>query len=117
MYSKLNGKTICLDLNSSIPYKQKKSIIDLLTSNGAKVSFILNKSVSLLIKNDRKNIDGYKCKTAFKLSIPVVHIDYIHELFNNEHVNLKEYLILDEEKDKNFKQGKIAKSNTTHKFI
>ena len=107
---KASEKQICLDLSNSTQYKKKKNLIDLLTSHGLRVSFILNKDISLLVKNDKNDIDTYKCRTAFKLGIPVVHYDYIIKQLNNESVNIKEFLIANSAYKENFKQGKIAKS-------
>jgi hypothetical protein len=107
----LSEKIICLDLNSTTSYKQKKSLIDVLTSNGARVSFVLNKNVSLLVKNERTTVDTYKCKTAFKLGIPVVHVDFIYKCLNDELIELKDFLIRNVENVNSFKQGKIIKSN------
>jgi poly [ADP-ribose] polymerase len=107
---KFSDKVICLDLNSSTKYKEKKNLVDLLTSNGANVTFVLNKRVLLLVKND-KNVESYKCRTAFRLSIPIVTVDFIYHCLNNEYVNLKEYLILDKNDEENFKKGKISKSS------
>ena len=109
---KLSEKIICLDLNSSTSYKQKKSLIEVLTSNGVKVSFVLNKNVSLLVKNDRTTVDTYKCRTAFKLGIPVIHVDFIYKCLIDEVVELKDFLILNLENVNSFKQGKIVKSNS-----
>jgi hypothetical protein len=103
-------KQICLDLSNSTPYKKKKNLIDLFTNSGIKVSFILNKNVGVLVKNDRNDIDTYKCRTAFKLGIPVVHCDYIIKSINNESVHLKDYIIANMANKENFKQGKITKS-------
>ena len=111
---KLNEKTICLDLNNSTSYKQKKSLIDILTSNAVRVSFILNKNVSLLIKNDRTTVDTYKCRTAFKLGIPVIHVDFIYKYLNEEQVELKDFLIVNVENINSFKNGKISKSESLY---
>ena len=105
----LNDKTICLDLSNATSYKQKQTLIKLLTNNGAKVSFILNKNASLVVKNDKKDVESYKTRTAFKLGIPVVHVDYIHQLINNDYVDIKDYLISNKENMDNFKNGKISK--------
>ena len=59
MNLKFLNKTVCLDLKSSTSYKQKRNLIDLLTRNGLKVSFILKKGIFLLIKNDKYEVDTY----------------------------------------------------------
>ena len=60
MDSPFSNKTVCLDLKDTTRYKEKKRLIELLTSNGAKVSFIIQKGSSLLIKNDKSNVSTYK---------------------------------------------------------
>ena len=54
---------------------------------------------------------SFKCKSAFKLEIPVVHSEYIFRYLNNEIVNYKDYLIVNNENCEYFKRGKILKSN------
>ena len=110
MNRKFLNKTVCVDLKNSTPYKEKKNLIQLLVTNGAKVSFFVKKGISILVKNDNKDVDSYKCKSAFKLGIPVVHIDYIYKYLNNEIVNFKDYLIVNKESSEYFKKGKILKS-------
>lgn len=103
---------ICLDLSNSTPYKQKKSLIDLISSNGGRISFVLNKNVKFLIKDDKANLDTYKCRTAFKLGIPVFHISYLFDYLlsdvNKSSVKLNDYLIFNKQKEKNFKNGLIS---------
>ena len=108
MDSPFSNKTVCLDLKDTTRYKEKKRLIELLTSNGAKVSFIIQKGSSLLIKNDKSNVSTYKCRTAFKLGIPVVHVDYIFNLLNKKVVNFKDYVIVNTESQQRFKNGKIV---------
>ena len=103
-------ETICLDLSNSIPYKKKKGLIDLLAAHGFKISFIINKFTNLLIKDDRDNLDTYKCRTAFKLGIPVVHVDFVYELYLNLNSNAKmeEFIIKNKQEEINFKNGYIS---------
>ncbi|CAF0733970.1 unnamed protein product [Brachionus calyciflorus] len=105
-----NNEIICLDISSSTPYKKKKSIIDLLTLTGAKVSGILNRKSKLLIVDQRQNLDSYKFRTAFKLNIPVVHVDYFFKLLldNDSSVDIKAYVIRDNTNDKKFEKGIIS---------
>jgi hypothetical protein len=110
MNKKFSNKIVCVDLKNSTPYKEKKKLIDLLVSNGAKVSFFIKKGVSILIKNDIRDVNSFKCKSAFKLEIPVVHSEYIFRYLNNEIVNYKDYLIVNNENCEYFKRGKILKS-------
>ena len=110
MQSKFSNKTICLDLKNSTPYKEKKKLIEILTSNGAKVSFILKKGVSLLIKNDKNDFNTYKCQNAFKYGIPVIHSDFINIFLTNQTANIREFLLKNEENKENFKKGRLVKS-------
>lgn len=103
------NRIFCFDLNNSITFKEKKSLIDLITNNGGSVSFVLNNKCSYVVKNDQDSIDTYKCRQAFKLSIPVVHVDYIYHSINANNINYKNYLIENKENEKNFKQGKVSK--------
>lgn len=97
----------CLDLSISTSYKQKKRIIDILVSKGARVSFVLNKTVKFLIRDDKKNLDTYKCKLAFKLNIPIIELNYF---FDREQcsVSLEKYLIIDKRREERFKNGLIT---------
>ena len=63
---------VCLDLDQSIRYKEKKALIDLIAKHGVKVSFILNGKCSYLIRNNRENLDTYKCRAALKLGIKIL---------------------------------------------
>lgn len=109
------GDLICLDLSGSIPYKKKKHLIDALNQKGYRVSFILNKTVKWLIKDDRKSLDSYKCRNAFKLNIPVIHVDFVAEFLQTDaRQDLKasklvdKYLIKNQLDEQNFKQGKVC---------
>jgi hypothetical protein len=116
---KLKDNLVCLELTNSTPYKKKKALIELITSNGGRVSFIMNKSVSYLLKEDRKDLDTYKCKQAFKLGIPVFSIDLIYDYFLNFKSNLQldHYLIKNKKNEENFKSGKISNNSKPSKLI
>lgn len=112
-----SGDLVCFDFGSSTPYKTKKALIDLLNSKQYRVSFVLNKSVKILIKDERTNLDTYKCRTAFKLGIPVYHVDLIYNYLlvaggdGNTHkqsLRVDEYLIKNQLIEKAFKSGKIS---------
>lgn len=110
-----NGDLVCFDFGSTTPYKTKKALIDLLNSRQYRVSFVLNKSVRLLIKDDKSNLDTYKCRTAFKLGIPVYHVDLIYNylLLNNgtqpqSAIRIDDYLIKNQLIEKAFNNGKIS---------
>jgi hypothetical protein len=108
---KLNqSKIICLDLSSSVAYKKKKSLIDLLTTHGFKVSFVLNKSASLLARDERDNADTFKCRTAFKLGVPIVHVDYLYELLlaGNTKARIESFLIKNKKNEDDFQNGVVA---------
>jgi hypothetical protein len=111
---------VCLELSSSTSYKTKKALIDLLTANGFRVSFVMNKSVKLLFKEDPDDVNTYKCRQAFKLNIPVINVklilDYVSgnlvsSIWTNGDINvttLKKYVIVNKESESNFKNGLIA---------
>ena len=113
------GKLVAVDFDSSTLSKEKKHLIQLLTSNNLQVSFILNKKVDFLLKDNENNLDTYKCRTAFKLGIPVVHINFVRDYFINyddpSGLDIKSYFIKDLKKEENFKKGKIGstESNTS----
>lgn len=115
-----DGDLICLDLGSTTPYKVKKSLIDMLNANRLRVSFVLNKSVKVLIKDDRVNLDTYKCRTAFKLGIPVYHVDavyfYMLETGDKSSFNFDEYLIKNKLLESEFSSGKISKQSIKRLF-
>jgi len=98
---------ICLDLSNSTPYKKKKHIINLIVNRGVRVSFVLNKTVKFLIRDDKKNLDTYKCKLAFKLNIPIIELNY---LFDSEKgsVNIQNYFLVDKQHEERFKNGYIS---------
>lgn len=108
MQLKLEG-LICLELGVKTSYKKKKSIIDFLTSNGATISFILNKKCKFLVIDDKTNIDTYKCRTAFKLKIPIIHIELFYKLIldKNQNIKVEDYVIQDKSFKNNFKKGII----------
>ena len=108
MRSKLDGQLICLDLSSSIAYKQKKKIIESIINNGGRVSFILNKKVKYLIKDERLNLDSYKCRTAFKLGIPVIDLNYLNCLENFSPIS--NFIIKNKINEENLNKGVISKS-------
>lgn len=107
------NETICLDLSSSVPYKKKKAIIEYIASHGYKVSFIINKTTGLLVKDDRLETDSYKCRTAFKLAVPVVHVDYLYAYFDSSpssrhHISTDPYLIKNKQDEIKFQNGVIT---------
>ena len=113
MFQKFEGKIFCLDLANSTSYKEKKSLIDLITSNGGVVTLILNRKVDYLLKNDAKNVYTYKCKTAFKLGKVVLKTSYITELILKPELKLKisDYVIKNKKSVDDLNKGLIPKSN------
>ena len=107
---------ICLDLSSSTPYKLKKSLVDLIVSHGARVSFVLNKNVTFLIRDDLTNLDTYKCRTAFKLKIPIVSLSYLHDLVTKSSTNIRDYILLNKQDEGNFKKGLISLGQPSKRF-
>lgn len=113
---KLSGKTICLDLSSSIAYKKKKSLIDLITTEGGKVTFILTPKTSFVVKDDKDNLDSYKCRMAFKRNLIVVGVDYIMDLvLGDDTVDINNYSLMSEKIKKNLSKGMIS-CNLMHSF-
>jgi poly [ADP-ribose] polymerase len=106
------GQTFCLDLSYSTPYKQKKSLIDTIINHGGRVSFVLNKKVTCLIKNDPANVDTYKCRSAFKLGVPVLNFNYISDSLDKPQatLNQKNYLIQNKLDNESFQKGILPKS-------
>ena len=43
----LSGKKVCLDLDYTVRYKEKKSIVELVTNNGGVIHYTLNKKVTV----------------------------------------------------------------------
>jgi hypothetical protein len=110
MFSSL---VFCLDLSSSAPYKYKKNVIDLITSNGGIVSFVLNKKVDYLVRSDMSSHESYKCRMAFKLHIPVVSVLFVFDSVRNGSLLtdlLKEYLLENRESLEGMKKGKVLSS-------
>ena len=108
--------TVCLDVGMSTSYKQKKTLIDLLTSTGCKVSFVLNKNVKFLIRDDGDDFNTYKCRTALKLGIPILHANYVYECSKNggtgnTHPKIQDYILKNKKSETNFTNGIISSSN------
>jgi len=103
-----NGEIFSLDLSSSITYKEKKSYIDYITANGGRVSFVLNAKVKFLIRDDKLNLDTYKCRQAFKLGIPIVDASYLSESIQNRTVKIEKFFIKNKKIEENLKKGIIT---------
>lgn len=109
------GQTICLDFSISTSYKLKKNLIDVIINNGGRVSFILNKKCNYLIKNDTSNLDTHKCRTAFRMGIPVLDLNFINDYFFNtpnktKCIKINDYFIKNINNDTSFEKGVIPKS-------
>lgn len=121
MQFKINQNIFCLDLSNSISYKKKKRLIDSIVSHGGIISFVLNKRVNYVIKDEKNDVslDSYKCRQAFKLGIPIIHLDFFNDYYlnlNNTDENTKpvlsfeDYLITNKRcLANNLQKGKIAK--------
>ncbi len=111
---KLDGKVVCLDLSNSIPYKQKKNLIDLIAVNGGKVSFILTFQTDFIVKDDPTTLDTYKCRMGFKRNVPVVGINYIMDLIYNtsDSVNISSYSLFNSKIEEDLKKGIITSKFT-----
>lgn len=83
MRKQFGGQIFCFELRKSIKYREKKSYIDFVIKNGGQVSFILNRKVNYLFKDDEKDLDTYKCRQALKCGIRIVHVNYLNELIHS----------------------------------
>jgi hypothetical protein len=117
MISKFYGEIICLELSSNVSYKEKKALIDAIISLGARVSFILNSKVSFLVKDNPLNLDTYKCRTAFKLGIPVVHSNFVAESIQNKSAKIEGFIIKNKAIEENLKKGVIASNLRGNLYI
>ena len=109
-----NGETVCLELSSSVKYKEKKSLVEFVVRHGGRVSFVLNKQVNFLVKDDLDNLDTYKCRSACKLGIPILNARYVYDLIGAEptgQVRRAGYVISNKKADDILNKGLIpAKS-------
>lgn len=113
---KFQGILLCLDLSNSTPYKQKKSLVDLITSNGGRVSFILNSKVNYLVRDDTLNLDTYKCRTAFKLGIPILNSNYILDAIQSKSCSIENYIVKNKKIQDNLNKGIISSSSKPNFF-
>jgi hypothetical protein len=107
-------------LISQLAYQRyKKSIVDLITSNGGTVSFVLNKKVDYLVLSDKLNLDTYKCRTAFKIRIPVVAVEFVVDSARSGSLLrslLKDYSVENQGSLENLKAGKVVSSRHPFRF-
>jgi len=108
MNSKFEGELFSLDLSSSISYKEKKSYCDYITVNGGRISFVLNAKVKFLIRDDKLNLDTYKCRQAFKLGIPIVHTSFLTESVQNKAFKIEKFFIKNKKIEENLRKGIIT---------
>ena len=110
-YIKNDGSVDLLDLNNP---NNLSNFNNNITEANIMRSFILNKTVKYLIRDDKINTDTYKCKHAFKLNIPVIHINYLYEL-EKRSTQLQDYLIFNKQQELNFNNGLISSNKESIK--
>ena len=76
---KLKGLTFCITGQLS---QSRKTIEDLITSNGGKLSTSVSSNTSYLVTN-QENSSSAKFKTAQKLNIPIINEDKLLQLINS----------------------------------
>lgn len=117
--NKFDDKTVCLDLTNTISYKKKKTLIELITTNGGKVTFILTPKTDLIVKENTEDLDSYKCRNGFARNIPVVPIEYVHDLLSSSQsdIDIADYSLINIKLQENLKKGIVSagsqKNNTT----
>jgi len=74
-------KLFALELGLSVPFKQKSGLSKLITDNGGKVAFMINKKTSYLLATEDIIKKSYSSKlaAATKNGIPVLLVDYIQD--------------------------------------
>ena len=112
MRKQFGGEIVCFELRKSVKYREKKSYIDFVIKNGGQVSFILNRKVNYLFKDDENDLDTYKCRQALKAGIRIVHVNYLNELIQSsdqQPIKIDNFLIgLFDNKSKIFTNGRIS---------
>ncbi|XP_078664712.1 uncharacterized protein LOC144907477 isoform X2 [Branchiostoma floridae x Branchiostoma belcheri] len=105
-----SGCQVTLELTGvTLPYKEKKRLRELITQNDGVISYIINKKTSLLVLGSADRTDCYKCRTAVKLSLPVVSLDYIEACVQADTLlDTDNFLLVGKSVADEFSTGKIA---------
>lgn len=111
----LSAKKICFDFSNSTPYKCKKDLIELAKRNGIEISFGINKTIDYLLKDDGSDLETLKCRTAFKLNIPVLKANFLYN--EKKSFSLDEFLLRNKKFEKNITEGKIGLLNSKLKNL
>ncbi|XP_078585828.1 protein mono-ADP-ribosyltransferase PARP4-like [Branchiostoma floridae x Branchiostoma japonicum] len=104
------GCQVTLELTGvTLPYKEKKRLRELVTQNDGIISYIINKKISFLVLGNKERTDSYKCRTAVKLGLPVVSLDYIEACVQaGELLHTDSFLLVGKSVADEFSTGKIA---------
>ncbi|CAH1248284.1 PARP4 [Branchiostoma lanceolatum] len=105
-----SGCQVTLELTGvTLPYKEKKRLRELITQNDGIISYIINKKTSFLVLGSKERTDSYKCRTAVKLGLPVVPLDYIEACVQSEELlDTDNFLLVGKSVAAEFSTGKIA---------
>ena len=90
---------------------KKQLLYKIAKQNNIQISYVINKSVDYLLKDNENDLNTIKCQTAFKLNIPVLKIDFLLN-YNQESLSIidatiKQYLIKNNKIQDNFNKGII----------
>ncbi len=102
------GKRICFELSHEFKFK-KQLLYKIAKQNNIQISYVINKSVDYLLKDNENDLNTIKCQTAFKLNIPVLKIDFLLN-YNQESITdttIKQYIIKNNKIQDNFNKGII----------
>ncbi|XP_035659528.1 protein mono-ADP-ribosyltransferase PARP4-like [Branchiostoma floridae] len=104
------GCQVTLELTGvTLPYKEKKRLRELVTQNDGIISYIINKKTSFLVLGNKERTDSYKCRTAVKLGLPVVSLEYIEACVQAEELlHTDSFLLVGKSVADEFSTGKIA---------
>ena len=120
MKKHFSGEIVCLELSNSVKYKEKKSLIEFVIKHGGQVSFVLNKKVTFLIKDDLNDLDTYKCRSASKLGVPILNAKYIQDLIGADQstgqLKRSDYVISNKSEDI-LKKGLIPAKSRLSQFL
>nr|XP_054590936.1 protein mono-ADP-ribosyltransferase PARP4 isoform X2 [Nothobranchius furzeri] len=69
--------SVLLELKS-LAFKEKKKLNAIVTENGGRICFIINKQCSLVVTSDVANLSSNRLRSIQKHRTPVVEPDYLH---------------------------------------